>query len=305
MPSESPAAQPLTDEVTTDTGTDRRTIVITGGNTGIGLETAVGLAARGDRVVIACRNPDKAEAAVAEIRRRSGNDAVEWVLLDLASLASVRACAEQLATRTPTIDVLINNAGLILSSREETIDGFEATFGTNHLGHFLLTTLLEPQILAAEAPRVINVSSVAHSFALGGLNFDDLQSTRRYFSWMVYGRTKLANIYFTQVLAGRWANAGVKVNALHPGSVNSHFGRDGDTRGIDRIMMKLAPLIMITPEKGARTSIWLATSTEGGSETGGYWVRCRPGRLMPWARRPADARRLWDVSETYVAQGHP
>ena len=285
--------------------TPSRTTVLTGGNTGIGLETAVGLASLGDRVVICCRNATKAEAAVEEIRARSGNDAVEWVSLDLASMASVRACAKELAERTPVIDVLINNAGLILSKREETEDGFEATFGTNHLGHFLLTTLLEPQITAAPAPRVINVSSVAHSFAVGGLNFDDLQSSRRYFSWVTYGRSKLANIYFTHELARRWAPAGVKVHALHPGSVNSHFGRDGDTRGVDRVMMKLAPIVMITPEKGARTSIWVATSPEGGLQTGAYWVRCRRGRLFPWAKRPADARRLFELSERFVSQGHP
>ncbi|HKY15686.1 MAG TPA: SDR family oxidoreductase [Microthrixaceae bacterium] len=285
--------------------TPTRTTVITGGNTGIGLETAVGLASLGDRVVICCRNATKATAAVEEIRIRSGNDCVEWVPLDLASMASVRACAAVLAERAPVIDVLINNAGLILSTRQETENGFESTFGTNHLGHFLLTTLLEPQVTAAAAPRVINVASIAHCIAVGGLDFDDLQTSRRYYSWFAYGRSKLANIYFTQELARRWARAGVKVHALHPGPVNSHFGRDGDTRGIDGVLMKLAPLVMISPEKGARTSIWVATSPEGGLQTGAYWVRCRRGRLFPWAKRPADARRLWEISERFVAQGHP
>jgi NAD(P)-dependent dehydrogenase (short-subunit alcohol dehydrogenase family) len=282
-----------------------RTVVITGGNSGIGLETAVGLAAVGDRVVIACRNAEKADAAAETIRARSGGT-VEIASLDLTSFASIRACAADLAVRTPTIDVLINNAGLILGERQETEDGFEATFGTNHLGHFLLTQLLEPQIKAAPSPRVVNVASIAHAFAIGGLNFENLQSVRRYNMWIVYGRSKLANIYFTQELAHRWAEDGVVCQTLHPGSVNSHFGGDGDTKGIAGFAINhLAPLIMITPEKGARTSIFLATSPEGGQDTGTYWVRNRKGRLMPWAKRPRDARRLWDVSEQYVRDGHP
>ncbi len=283
-----------------------RTVVITGGNSGIGLETAVGLATMGDRVVIACRNRTKAAAAAEQIRERSGGGAVETATLDLTSFASIRACAADLATRTPTIDVLINNAGLILSNREVTEDGFETTFGTNHLGHFLLTRLLEPQIKAAAAPRVINVSSVAHMFAVGGLKFDNLQAERRYNMWIVYGRSKLANIYFTQELAHRWAEDGVVCQTVHPGSVNSHFGSDGDTKGLTGFAINhLAPIIMITPERGARTSVFLATSPEGGQASGTYWVRNRKGRLMPWAKRPVDARRLWDVSEQYVADGHP
>jgi NAD(P)-dependent dehydrogenase (short-subunit alcohol dehydrogenase family) len=281
-----------------------RTTVITGGNSGIGLETAVALARLGDRVLICCRSMDKAKVAADDIRERSGNDSVDIVQLDLASFASVRAAAEELAERAAVIDVLINNAGGILSRRAETVDGFEATFGVNHLGHFLLTTLLEPQVKAAPNPRVINVSSIGASFAIRGLNFDDMQTTRRYIGWFAYCRSKLANIYFTQELARRWP--GVAVNALHPGPVNTHFGHDGDTTWIeDRLMRIGSKLVMISPEKGAATSVFVATAPEGEQETGQYWVRCRHGRLPPWAKRQADAGRLWEMSVRYVADGHP
>jgi NAD(P)-dependent dehydrogenase (short-subunit alcohol dehydrogenase family) len=281
-----------------------RTTVITGGNSGIGLETAVALATLGDRVLICCRNEEKAKAAAEDIRLRSGNDSVETVVLDLTSFASVRAAAADLGERAPVIDVLINNAGLVLSRRQETVDGFEATFGTNHLGHFMLTMLLEDQIRAAPRPRIVNVSSIAASMAWGGLNFDDLQARRRYIGWLAYARSKLANVFFTQELAHRWPD--VAVNSLHPGPVATHFGHDGDTSKLEAFAMRIgSKLVMVTPERGAATSIFLATAPEGERETGMYWVRCRHGRLPPWTKRPEDARRLWEVSERYVAQGHP
>jgi NAD(P)-dependent dehydrogenase (short-subunit alcohol dehydrogenase family) len=282
-----------------------RTVVITGANSGIGLETAVVLAQLGDRVVIACRSAERADAAVAVIRTRSGSDAVESVELDLADFGSIQTCATELATRTPEIDVLINNAGLMLSERETTAQGFEATFGVNHLGPFLLTQLLRPQITAASEPRVINLSSLAHMWAIGGLKFDRLNGGKRYHGWLAYGRSKLCNIYFTQELASRWADDGVAVNALHPGSVNTRFGQDGDTKGLSGLLMKLAPLVTISPERGADTSVFLATSDSGGEQTGVYWSKRRPGRTAPWAKRPAAAAELWDVSEQYVAAGHP
>jgi NAD(P)-dependent dehydrogenase (short-subunit alcohol dehydrogenase family) len=151
---------------------------------------------------------------------------------------------------------------------------------------------------------VINVSSVGANLALGGLNFDDLQSRRRYIGWRAYTRSKLANVYFTQELARRWPD--VAVNAVHPGPVATHFGHDGDTTKLEDWAMRIgSKLVMVTPERGAATSIFLATAPEGERETGLYWVRCRHGRLAPWGRRPEDARRLWEISERYVAQGHP
>jgi NAD(P)-dependent dehydrogenase (short-subunit alcohol dehydrogenase family) len=280
-----------------------RNVVITGANSGVGFETAVGLALAGDRVVMCCRNPAKAADAAAQVRERSGSDRVELVPLDLASFESVRAAAAALGDLTPTIDVLINNAGLILSERTTTVEGFETTFGVNHLGHFLLTSLLESQIRAADEPRIINLSSMAHMMAVGGLNFDDLQSSRHYNGWLAYGRSKLANIHFTQELSHRWPD--VAVNAVHPGSVSTGFAGDGDTRGLTALAMKAAPLVSITPMQGASTSIYLATADAGRRVTGRYWSGSRTRRTAPWAHNPIADRKLWDVSEQLIAAGHP
>ncbi len=283
-------------------------MVVTGANSGIGLETAVALARHGDRVLIACRNPVKASAAVADIRRRSESADVDAVTLDLASFDSIHAAAAEIAALMPRLDVLVNNAGLVLSERRETVEGFEATFGTNHLGPFLLTRLLEGSLSAAGSDggaRVVNVSSVAHWAAVRGMRFGDLQTTGHYVGWEVYGRSKLANIYFTQVLADRWRGRGVTVNALHPGAVRSGFGRDGDMTGINGLMIKAGALVYVTPQQGATTSTFLATEQEGASVTGRYWVGRRPGRLSPWAKRRADAEHLWTVSEELVAAGAP
>lgn len=280
-----------------------RTVVITGANTGIGLETAVDLAAAGDRVVIACRNPSKAAAAVEEISRRARSESVESVALDLGSLASVRECAAELGRRTERIDVLINNAGLIQSGRETTTDGFEMSFGVNHLGHFLLTNLLKDQLVAADTPRVINLASAAHWFAVGGLNFDDLQSVRFYNVWVAYGRSKLANILFTDELARRWRGDKVCVSSVHPGVVRSGFGQDGDTRGVADRLIDISRPFSITPEKGADTSVWLATSSTGIDldRSGTFWSNRKPSMRAPWARRPVDANRLWLASEELIA----
>ena len=281
----------------------RRNVVITGANSGIGLETAAALASAGDRVLMCCRNPAKAEAAAEHVRTRSGSTEVEVVPLDLASFASIRACAADLAERAPVIEVLINNAGLILSKRTTTTEGFETTFGVNHLGHFLLTTLLEPQLRAATTPRVINVSSAGHWGAIGGLNFDDLQTTRFYNGWLVYCRSKLANVQFTQEMARRWT--GVAVNALHPGAVHTNFGLEGDTAGVSALMMKGAELVTITQAEGALTSIHLALTDDGVNSTGGYWKKCRRARTAPWAHKPDEDRKLWEMSEQLVAAGRP
>ena len=282
---------------------ERRTVVITGANTGIGLETAVALATAGDRVVIACRNATKAAAAVDEIGERSGSTSVESVSLDLADLASVRAAADELGRRCERIDVLINNAGLIQSGRETTTDGFEMSFGVNHLGHFLLTGLVGDLVKAAPAPRVINVASVAHWFAVGGMNFDDLQSVRHYNVWIAYGRSKLANILFADELARRWRSDGVCVSSVHPGVVRSGFGMDGDTRGVTDGLIDFARPYSIPPDRGADTSVWLATAATGRDldRSGTYWAKRKPATRAPWARRAVDAARLWAESEALVS----
>ena len=182
--------------------------------------------------------------------------------LDLASFASIRAFAADFLDRYDRLDVLCNNAGLVLQKRQETADGFEATFGVNHLGHFLLTDLLLDRLRASAPSRVINVSSDAHKQARNGLDFDDLQSTRRYRGFAVYSKSKLANISFTRELARRLDGSGVVVNALHPGFVASRFGRDGDTGRAGNVVMFIIRPFAINSEQGAQTSIFLASSDD-------------------------------------------
>lgn len=271
-----------------------RTIVVTGANSGIGKAAAIELARRGAHVVMTARDASRGETARDDVRRASGNDRVELRLGDYASLASVRALAAQLA-ELPRIDVLVNNAGLMQSVRSETGDGFETTFQVNHLAPFLLTTLLFPKIRQTSGARIVNVASDAHKNA-GALDFDDLQSKRRYVSFSVYGRSKLANILFTRELARRIAGSGVTANCLHPGVVATSFGADGDTGGLFALGMKIARPFMITPEKGADTIVYLATSPEVAQTSGAYFVKRRERTPNRHALDDAAARRLWDES---------
>jgi NAD(P)-dependent dehydrogenase (short-subunit alcohol dehydrogenase family) len=280
---------------------ERRSVLITGGNTGLGLETAVALARKGAVVVITSRDAQKGAAAVAEIRSRSGSEAVEVMELDLADLASVRAFASRYAEAHDHLDVLVNNAGLMLGSRRETVDGYEMTFQVNHLGPFLLTNTLRDLLVAGDAARVVNVASAAHSSARKGLDFDDLQATKRYRSYTVYARSKLANILFTRELARRWDDTGVTANAVHPGFVASRFGRDGDYGRLSEIVFPLLRPFAHTPEEGARTQIYVASAPELAGITGGYWAKSAPATPSAAAQDDAAAARLWEVSERLVA----
>ena len=279
-----------------------KTVLITGANTGIGKETAVGLAEMGARVVLACRNRTKAEAAAEEITTRTANGDVQLVDLDLADLDSVRACADDVLARFDRIDVLINNAGLQLGDRATTKQGFEATFGVNHLGHFLLTNRLLDRIRASAPARIVNLSSVGHHFARGGIPWDDLQcETRRYRANNTYCVSKLANLLFTRELARRLPADEVTVNACHPGAVRSEFGASEDMGRFYGAFMKFGGLFLISSKSGARTSIYLASSPEVEGKTGGYYVRRHPGRMSKHAQDDDAARRLWDESEKLLA----
>lgn len=285
-----------------------RTVVITGASSGIGLATAVALARAGARVVLTARDPERGERAAAEVVARSGRpgEAVSLTCFDLSSMTSVRRGAAELLQVAPRLDVLVNNAGVVLSERRETEDGFEATFATNHLGPFLLTTLLLDRLRASAPARVVNVASSAHAGAREGLDFDDLQSVRSYRGMAVYGRTKLANILFTAELARRLAGSGVTANSCHPGTVATGYGRDGDTRGLLAIGLRLAAPFLLSPERGAETSVYLASSPEVAGVSGAYFVRSRPRQPSAAARDETAARRLWDVSEALVAPwAHP
>jgi len=280
-----------------------RVIVITGGNAGIGKETAVGLAQKGATVVITARDQQRGAAALEEIRGRTGRDDERLVVmpLDLASFASIRAFASDLLDRSDRLDVLVNNAGLVLRQRRETADGFEMTFGVNHLGHFLLTDLLLDRLRAGESARIVNVSSDAHKQARNGLDFDDLQSTRRYRGFAVYSKSKLANILFTRELARRLDGTNVTVNALHPGFVASRFGRDGDTGRLGDVAMLMTRPFAINAAQGALTSIHVASSPDVDGITGQYWYKCALATPSRAAQDDAAARRLWQVSEQLIA----
>ncbi len=290
--------------VRTETLPDMRskTVVVTGANSGIGRATAIALAGAGARVVMTARSRPRGESAVAAVRAVSGSDAVDLCVFDLGDLSSVRAGAAELLATTDRIDVLVNNAGLVLSDRSVTVDGYESTFAINHLGPFLLTNLLLDRLRADTPARVVNVASTAHRSARHGMPFDDLQAERRYSGMGAYGQSKLANILFTTELARRLEGTGVTANCLHPGTVATGYAADGDARGFLAWGIKVIRPFILTPEKGARTSVYLASSADVATVTGRYFVRCRPRTPSAAARDAAAARRLWQVSEELVRE---
>lgn len=287
-----------------------RVVVITGGNSGIGLCAGEALAAKGARVVLTSRDAKRGADALERVRRNVPGADVRVMPLDLASFASIRAFAAELLDDHPTVDVLINNAGGVLSGRRVTEDGFEMTFGVNHLGHFLLTQLLLDRIRESAPARIVNVASVAHHFA-GGLDFDDLQFERRpYRSVTAYNESKLANVLFTLELARRLEGTGVTANACHPGPVRSGFGRDTDLRGFERFGSNLSRPFLISAARGAGPLVQLASDPALAEVTGGYFARWPlahlpgPARRRPPARAARDpiaAHRLWEVSEQLVS----
>src|SRR5262249_47472085 len=223
----------------------------------------VGWGGRGPRVTLTPRSGERGRTAGDEIVKRSGNDEVEVMPLDLARFRSIRSFATAVLDRFDRLDVLVDNAGLIHRRRTETEEGFETTFGVNHLGHFLLTDLLLDRLRASAPARVVVVASDAHKGARHGLDFDDLQSTGRYRWGNAYSKSKLANIYFARELARRLDGSGVTANSLHPGFVRSDFGRGGDLGPVYGFGIRyIAGPFAISPEKGARTTIHLASSPE-------------------------------------------
>ncbi|MFO0550177.1 MAG: SDR family oxidoreductase [Polyangiaceae bacterium] len=270
-----------------------KTVVITGANTGIGLETARALARAGARVVMAARNRDKGIAAVADVKRTTGNEAVELAVFDLGSLASVRKGAAELLERCERIDVLVNNAGLVLGSRQTTTDGFEATFGINHLGPFLLTQLLLPRIRETHGARIVNVASRAHK-RVRGIWFDDLMVERRpYIGFQVYCHSKLANVLFTKELARRLEGTGVTANSLHPGVVATEFATLGDVGFLHAAASRLLRPFMLNAEEGARTTVYCVTNPQLATVSGKYFADSAEARPSRAACDEAAAERLW------------
>jgi NAD(P)-dependent dehydrogenase (short-subunit alcohol dehydrogenase family) len=269
-------------------------ILVTGSNTGIGFATALELARSGATVIASARDAEKGRRAVEEMRRRTGNEKIELLVGDLGSLAGVHRLADDFLDRWDRLDVLINNAGLILSRRSETEDGFETTFAVNHLAPFLLTHRLLGRLKDSSPSRIVNVASRAHVRAR--LDFDDLHNRRLYRSMDVYSQSKLANILFTRELARRLEGTGVTANCLHPGVVRSDLGASGDMGGFLRLGWLLVQPFFLSPEKGARTSIYLAQSPDVADVSGEYFDNCRPSKSSSRSRNLGDAERLWTVS---------
>jgi retinol dehydrogenase 14 len=274
-------------------GMGGKTVLITGGTSGIGKATAVALAAMGANVVIVGRNQERGEAAVEEIKAQSHNESVELMLADLSVQAEVRGLAEEFQERHDRIDVLANNAGLVQSKRTETLDGIETTLATNHLAPFLLTNLLIERLEQSAPSRVITVSSEAQSW--GTMDFEDMQSRRKYRGFPIYGMTKLANIMFTYELAERLNGTGVAVNCLHPGSVGTNFGQNN--KGIMALFFRTFKPFMRSPEQGADTLVWLASSPEVDGVSGKYFSDRKEIEAKKVAYDRVARRRLWEISE--------
>lgn len=272
-----------------------RTVLVTGGTGGIGLATAAGLARLGARVGIVGRDVDRAEAAAARLRRDGAQ--VDVFVADLSAQHEVRRLADGVLAAYPRLDVLVNNVGGYWATRHTTVDGLEHTFAVNHLAPFLLTNLLLDRLRTSAPARVVTVSSGAQ--AMGRIDFEDLQGERDYSGQRAYSQSKLANVMFTYELARRLRGTGVTATALHPGVVRTDFGRE-DSTGWMRLMLPVIRPFMKSPERGATTSILLASSPEVDGVTGRYFANQKERRSSPASYDAAAAARLWDVSAALV-----
>ncbi len=266
--------------------------MVTGANSGIGKATALGLANIGATVVMVCRSQERGEAALAEIKQKSSNERIFLLLADLASQAAIRKLAEDFNKQFSALHVLINNAGIIPRKRQVTVDGFETQFAVNHLAPFLLTNLLLDTLKSSAPARIVTVTSDMHRGA--SISFDDLQSVGSYRPVRVYSETKLANVLFTYELARKLQGTKVTANCLHPGMVATKLLADGI--GIPRPLTSTTKLIGSSPEKGAKTSIYLAASPEVEGVSGKYFVKEKPVESSQISYDQSLAGRLWKQS---------
>jgi NAD(P)-dependent dehydrogenase (short-subunit alcohol dehydrogenase family) len=278
-----------------------KTVLITGATNGIGKEAARGLARLGAQVVIVGRNAQKCAETVAELQASTGNQAIEALTADLSIMAEVRRLADQVKARYPRLDVLINNAGAYFDKRLTSADGYEMTFALNHLSYFYLTTLLLDLLKASAPARIVNVSSDAHQLAR--LNLVNPHKPPTYSGFRVYGQTKLANVVFTYELARRLEGTGVTVNAMHPGFVRTGFGKNNE--GLLSKIFGWLQGFALTPEQGADTVVYLASSPEVEGVSGKYFVK---RKAKPSSRASYDQetwQALWTLSERLIAEKQP
>lgn len=270
-----------------------RICMVTGATSGMGKATASALAQMGATVILVARNRSKGETVRDEIRARSGNINVEVMYADLSSQQAIHELADTFKQKYQHLHVLVNNAGGIFFQRETTVDGFEMTFAVNHLAYFLLTNLLLDVLKASAPARIINTSSTVEQ--LGRINFDDLQSTKRYISFGAYSQAKLATMLFTYELARRLEGTGVTVNAVRPGPVATNFGKNGNS-----LINRIFPLFFrfaTSAEEGAQTAIYLASSPELEEVTGKVFYHCKELRSSPKSYNVSLQKRMWQVSE--------
>jgi NAD(P)-dependent dehydrogenase (short-subunit alcohol dehydrogenase family) len=275
-----------------------KTCLITGATSGIGKDTALGLARRGAHVAIVGRDADRTRATADWIRREAGTEHVAFLPADLSSQDEVRRVAREFRDRYSRLDVLVNNAGAIFTRRGTTVDGFERTWALNHLAYFLLAQELLELLKASAPARMINVASTAHTS--GVIEFGDLQGEKSYSGIRAYSQSKLANILFTYALARRLEGTGVTANCLHPGVVATGFGQN--TPGALKLLMKLARPFLITAEQGAATSIYLASSPDVEGASGRYFAKCKPARSSAASHDEAVQERLWALSLRQIGQ---
>ncbi|XP_029313092.1 retinol dehydrogenase 13-like isoform X2 [Cottoperca gobio] len=279
---------------------DGKTVLITGANCGIGKETALDMAQRGARVILACRDMTRARIAADEIRQESGNGNVVVKKLDLASLQSVRDLAKDVQDNEERLDILINNAGIMLCPKWNTEDGFEMQFGVNHLGHFLLTNCLLDLLKKSTPSRIVTVSSLAHE--KGHIQFNDINSDIEYEREKSYRQSKLANVLFSRELASRLKDTGVTVYCLHPGVIRTELGRHlFPTLALwQRILATFILMWFKSPWQGAQTTIYCAVDESLEHVSGLYYSDCAPKQPAPQALNDAAAKKLWDLSASMV-----
>ena len=278
-----------------------KTVIVTGANAGIGKATAIDMAHRGARVIMACRDLKRGEAALKDIVEETGSKEIVLKQLDLASLKSVRKFADDINKNEPELHVLINNAGLAYPPKQsKTEDGFELTMGVNYLGHFLLTNLLLDLLKKTAPSRIVVVASSVHQMLTKEFKFDNMNSEKFYDQWDAYGQSKLACILFTRELAKQLEGSGVTINALHPGVINTELVTNFTNPIAMFFVVPGVQLLGKTPEQGAQTTIHLAVSKEVKDVSGLYFSDCKVKEPSKEAQDDGTAKKLWEVSADMV-----